>query len=390
MELRYGIIDENVRKRSVLDIILHERQSFKQAVKTPALIGIEGTLALMRAVNEQAARGLRALSFEPRILLPPGTEEETLRDLYRQICRAGFPLGLEIGGGYAEVTDAVTRPVVTGTVTGIPFQSAQDAGNISDFSKVPDTSNISDYQIIRASCDRKPPEACAGMDIVAAGQVGLEGSWILVHSCRDQLRDRFQESLLIRLQELTQQMCILRAAETAASSKAAAASSMAAAASSMAAAADSSGASSATAAVMAVSAETAASAASSVAAGAGQMVSLSGGGFFAGLWELSKRTACGMIIDLPLVPILQETIEITNYLEINPYLMRSAGCLLIAAPDGKSMAEALQAADIPAVCIGTLQDSNDKIIRNGEELRSLDRPQTDALDLYLHRHRPGG
>lgn len=141
---------------------------------------------------------------------------------------------------------------------------------------------------------------------------------------------------------------------------------------------------------MAVSAETAASAASSVAAGAGQMVSLSGGGVFAGLWELSKRTGCGMTIDLPLVPILQETIEITNYLEINPYLMRSAGCLLIAAPDGKSMAEALQAADIPAVCIGTLQDSNDKIIRNGEELRSLDRPQTDALDLYLHRHRPGG
>lgn len=380
MELRYGIIDENVRKRSVLDIILHERQSFKQAVKTPALIGIEGTLALMRAVNEQAARGLRALSFEPRILLPPGTEEETLRDLYRQICRAGFPLGLKIGGGYAEVTDAVTRPVVTGTVTGIPFQSAQDAGNISEFSDVPDTSNISDYQIIRASCDRTPPEACAGMDIVAAGQVGLEGSWILVHSCRDQLRDRFQESLLIRLQELTQQMCILRAAETAASSKAAAASSKAAAA-------DSSGASSATAAAMAVSA---ASAASSVAAGAGQMVSLSGGGFFAGLWELSKRTACGMIIDLPLVPILQETIEITNYLEINPYLMRSAGCLLIAAPDGKSMAEALQAADIPAVCIGTLQDSNDKIIRNGEELRSLDRPQTDALDLYLYRNRIRG
>ena len=347
MELRYGIIDENVRKRSVLDIILHERQSFKQAEKTPALIGIEGTLALMRAVNEQAARGLRALSFEPRILLPPGTEEETLRDLYRQICRAGFPLGLEIGGGYAEVTDAVTRPVVTGTVTGIPFQSAQDAGNISELSDVPDTSNISDYQIIRASCDRTPPETCAGMDIVAAGQVGLEGSWILVHSCRDQLRDRFQESLLIRLQELTQQMCILRAAETAA-------------------------------------------AASSVAAGAGQMVSLSGGGVFAGLWELSKRTGCGMTIDLPLVPILQETIEITNYLEINPYLMRSAGCLLIAAPDGKSMVEALQAADIPAVCIGTLQDSNDKIIRNGEELRSLDRPQTDALDLYLHRHRPGG
>lgn len=380
MELRYGIIDENVRKRSVLDIILHERQSFKQAVKTPALIGIEGTLALMRAVNEQAARGLRALSFEPRILLPPGTEEETLRDLYRQICRAGLPIGLEIRQGYAGVTDAVTRPVVTGTVTGIPFQSAQDAGNISEFSDVPDTSNISDYQIIRASCDRTPPEACAGMDIVAAGQVGLEGSWILVHSCRDQLRDRFQESLLIRLQELTQQMCILRAAETAASSKAAAASSMAAAA-------DSSGASSATAAAMAVSA---ASAASSVAAGAGQMVSLSGGGFFAGLWELSKRTACGMIIDLPLVPILQETIEITNYLEINPYLMRSAGCLLIAAPDGKSMAEALQAADIPAVCIGTLQDSNDKIIRNGEELRSLDRPQTDALDLYLYRNRIRG
>ena len=375
MELRYGIIDENVRKRSVLDIILHESQSFKQAVKTPALIGIEGTLALMRAVNEQAARGLRALSFEPRILLPPGTEEETLRDLYRQICRAGLPIGLEIRQGYAGVTDAVTRPVVTGNVTGIPFQSAQDAGNISDFSEVPDTSNISDYQIIRASCDRTPPDSCAGMDIIAAGQVGLEGSWILVHSYRNQLRERFQESLLIRLQEMTDQLCILRAAKTAAVATAVAET----------AACERSAAFAQTAGERA-----AASGAVAETAAAAQMVSLSGGGFFAGLWELSKRTVCGLTVDLPLVPILQETIEITNYLEINPYLMRSAGCLLIAAHDGKNMVEALQAADIPAVCIGTLQDSKDKIIRNGEDLRSLDRPQTDALDLYLYRNRSDG
>ena len=349
MELRYGIIDENVRKRSVLDIILHESQSFEQAVKTPALIGIEGTLALMRAVNEQAAQGVRALSFEPRILLPPGTREETLRDLYRQICRAGLPIGLEIRQGYAGVTDAVTRPVVTGNVRGIPFQKTRDSGNISYVS-----------------------DSCAGMDIIAAGQVGLEGSWILVHSYRNQLRERFQESLLIRLQEMTDQLCILRAAETAAVATAVAET----------AACERSAAFAQTAGERA-----AASGAVAETAAAVQMVSLSGGGVFAGLWELSKKTGCGLTIDLPLVPILQETIEITNYLEINPYLMRSAGCLLIAAHDGKNMVEALQAADIPAVCIGTLQDSNDKIIRNGEELRSMDRPQTDALDMYLHRNR---
>ena len=86
-----------------------------------------------------------------------------------------------------------------------------------------------------------------------------------------------------------------------------------------------------------------------------------------------------MDIDLQSVPLLQETIEITDFFGINPYSMRSAGSLLIAAADGNKILQRLEEQGRIAVRIGQLTAGKEKIIRNGEDVRYLDRPQTDTL-----------
>ncbi|MCH3998533.1 MAG: AIR synthase-related protein [Lachnospiraceae bacterium] len=116
-----------------------------------------------------------------------------------------------------------------------------------------------------------------------------------------------------------------------------------------------------------------------------RMVNLSEGGFYAGLWKLAEKTHCGVDVDLKKVPILQETIEIANFFDIDPYWMESAGSLLAAIPAGKAeeVLTGLAESSIPAAVIGTLNDSNQKIIRNGDEMRFLDRPQADSLRKIL-------
>lgn len=93
----------------------------------------------------------------------------------------------------------------------------------------------------------------------------------------------------------------------------------------------------------------------------------SDGGIFGALWEMSEGSRSGIEIDLKAVPMRQEIIEISTYFGLNPYRMKSAGCLLMAADDGEGLAKALEANGIPACVIGHFTDNNDKIIHNGED-----------------------
>lgn len=391
MELRYGIIDENVLKRSVEDVILHEGQAAAGRRKDARKAGIdadtdagrgsagpeypddmpdkhgtgrtlpsvaavtlgagyEGGLAVIRAVNGLAADGIRAKLFRPVILLPPGTREETLRDLMRQICRTAFSLNLEVAAGQVEVTDAVTRPLVTGCASGEPFACRKRTSCGRPEKSGPETGLAADLQDKNFLKDKKflkyknavsenAAKDQAGLqpektDIVAAGWVGLEGTWLLTAGRMEELLHRFPYSLLHRTEQLREDLCVVRAAGIAWEH------------------------------------------------GARAMVSPADGGLMAGLWELAKKTGSGLEADLQRMPVLQETIEITDHFEINPYLMKSAGCLLIAAEDGEGLVRRLLEAGINAVRIGRLLSDNKKIIYNGEEIRHLDRPQTDSLAAF--------
>lgn len=103
------------------------------------------------------------------------------------------------------------------------------------------------------------------------------------------------------------------------------------------------------------------------------------GGIFAGLWELAEGAGVGLTIDMKKIPLRQETVEVCECCGANPYELLSGGCLIMTAEDGDSLAEALEAEHIPAAVIGRITDSNDRVIRNEDEIRYMDRPKTDEV-----------
>lgn len=111
--------------------------------------------------------------------------------------------------------------------------------------------------------------------------------------------------------------------------------------------------------------------------GAAAVKDLSQGGIFNALWEMADRSGVGLEVDLKKIPVRQETIEICEYFDCNPYYLYSAGALLVGTPHGEALVSYLASKGISAVVIGRATDGNDRIVRNGSEQRYLDRPKPD-------------
>lgn len=171
----------------------------------------------------------------------------------------------------------------------------------------------------------------AGMDIVATKWVGLEGTAILAKEKEKELKSRYAQPFIDKAKIFSQMMSILPEAAVA------------------------------------------------VKSGAGAMHDVSEGGVFGALWEFAESAGVGLEIDIKKIPIRQETVEICEYFDLNPYKLLSGGCLLIAAEDGNGLVMELEKAGIPAVVIGKATDSNDRVLLNEDERRFLETTQTDEL-----------
>jgi hydrogenase maturation factor len=120
-------------------------------------------------------------------------------------------------------------------------------------------------------------------------------------------------------------------------------------------------------------------AAAAAQSGASAMHDLAEGGVFGALWELGQCAGVGLDIDLKKIPIRQETVEICEFFDLNPYKLLSGGSLLMAADDGNALVRAIEEAGGNATIIGKATDGNDRVLRNGEEFRYLETTQTDEL-----------
>lgn len=109
------------------------------------------------------------------------------------------------------------------------------------------------------------------------------------------------------------------------------------------------------------------------------MTDVSEGGIFGAFWKMGESSGVGLEIDLKKIPIRQETVEICNHLDLNPYELISGGSLLIAADDGYALAERLEKAGIPAAVVGRATAGNDRIVLNGEEKRFLGPVRMDEI-----------
>lgn len=103
------------------------------------------------------------------------------------------------------------------------------------------------------------------------------------------------------------------------------------------------------------------------------------GGILGALWELSQKLGVGLSIDLKKIPVKQETIEVCEFFDLNPYELLSGGALLVATADGAGLVRKLAEAGVPASLLGRTDKSNDKVVKNGEETRYLGPAGTDEI-----------
>ncbi len=101
------------------------------------------------------------------------------------------------------------------------------------------------------------------------------------------------------------------------------------------------------------------------------------GGIFAALWEIAAAANVGLSIDLKNIPIKQHTIEVCEYFNLNPYMLRSGGTMLLACANGARIVEQLKNAGVEAAVIGQTTAGNDRLIRYDDEARFLEPPKTD-------------
>ena len=174
-----------------------------------------------------------------------------------------------------------------------------------------------------AACGLK--KAAAGQDIVVSKWIGLEGTSKLARKYRDSILERYPAYLVDEAALFDRFLSVVPEAATAVKS----------------------------------------------AAGSQQV--------FGALWEIAERAGVGLTVDLKKIPLRQETVEVCEHCGANPYELLSGGSLLMIAPDGQGLVNALAEENIPASIIGKVTDSKDRILRNEDEVRFLDRPAQDAL-----------
>jgi hydrogenase maturation factor len=109
------------------------------------------------------------------------------------------------------------------------------------------------------------------------------------------------------------------------------------------------------------------------------------GGVFGGLWQLASDNGVGLVIDLKSIPVRQETIEVCEYFDLNPYTLIAGGSLLITTANGCDLVEKLGKSGISATVIGHTTDSNDRIICHGEETRYLEPARGDEIYKYYKK-----
>lgn len=281
--------------------------------------GRPGFYAVLEAAGNVAAKGAVPAGISARILLPSGAEEETLRELAAGLEEACSEMDLQAACIQGEVLPAVRCPVITVTAAGCMHSGMRDSKSISGEGLM------------------RP-----GQEIILCGYAGLEGTLRILDEAEEELKDRFVPSFLANAKELKKDLILPSAIQTACGLKREAEKGMQ----------------------------------KSLVSAVRQVGS---GGILAALWDLAELSGIGLEADMRSIRLRQETIEICEYFQLNPYQMTSAGCFLLAADHAEEVIEVLERGGARAGRLGVARAQKARVITSGEEVRYLDRPAPDEL-----------
>lgn len=109
------------------------------------------------------------------------------------------------------------------------------------------------------------------------------------------------------------------------------------------------------------------------------------GGIFGALWELGAKAGLGLTVDQELIPVKQETIEICEYFDLNPYMLIGSGSLLIVTEESDAMIRELEENGIRGTVIGQMTKGKHRQIKHDEVMRSISPAKSDELYKGLER-----
>lgn len=191
--------------------------------------------------------------------------------------------------------------------------------------------NVTGVGRVKDGCLVSTGGALPGHDIVVTKWVGLEGTVMIAEEKMDELCTRYSRAYIEQALDYRKDLSVLKDGQLAA------------------------------------------------AYGVSAMHDMARGGVFAALWDMAGAAKTGFIVDIKRIPLRQETVEICEFYDLNPYQLLSGGAMLIACEHGQGLVDALYEAGIPAAVIGTFTDNNDKIIRYDDETRYLEPPKGDEI-----------
>ena len=358
--MKIGKVPENVLKRSVLKQIQTKREEIISgagigedcaiflfggevmmtcmqvaAVKT-GITDVSDSVFMwqlvQRCANNLAAAGAQPVGVMIALMLPEETEEQNVRVLMAEAEERCRELNIQIAGGQTCVSRTVKQPTAAVTGYGKPFMAGGSAEENNGAEK--GVGSVKEaVQKEKTNQMRKNPMRAvyAGQDVVVSKWIGLEGTAMLAGRYREKLLERYPAYIVEEAAGFDRLLSVIPEAATA------------------------------------------------IKSGVCMMHDASEGGIFGALWELAEKAGVGLTIDLKKIPLRQETVEVCECCNVNPYELLSGGALVMVTEDGSGLLAALEAEKIPAAIVGRTTDSNDRIIRNGEEIRFLDRPKNDEI-----------
>ena len=323
--MKTGKLSESVLKRSVFKRI---------KAKSPDLLlspGVGGDASAFEAAEDEAivsASGAFPDLEGDQVFYPVNIAVNNLA------AAGADPIGIRVTGLLPETVEEAELKVLSDEIARLCGDlGIRPLGGHTQVTAAVDRPVITVTALGRVKKDKllSSAGAKAGDEIVVTKWIGLGGTGILANEKEEIISQKFKQELINRAKLFPEQISVLPEAKAAASNKVHA------------------------------------------------MHDLSQGGIYNGLWEMAEASKAGLTVDIKKIPIRQETVEVCEIFDINPYRLFSAGSMLIAVPDGEGLVKALEDAGISASVIGRFTDSNDRIIMNGDEVTYLDSPKQDEL-----------
>ena len=274
--------------------------------------------AVLKAAGTLAAKKVRPEAVSVQILFPEDAQEKELKEISKNLAEICEKMNLEITCIQAESADYVLRTTITVTMVGREENPAESC--------------LKEEGQSAKKANGQKKKWNPGTEIIFCGYAGLEGTLRLIEEAEDDLRTRFTPSFLEKAKRCREALVLplqmLEIPEDV------------------------------------------------------ECRQCGDGGILCGLWELAEAEKIGFEINFSKLPLKQETVEVCEFFQLNPYLLTAAGSYLVLTEHGEETLEIMRKSGISAVRIGVVKEQNARVLVNGEETRYLDRPATDELSRW--------